>query len=68
MISVGTAVTFVDGDDDTTTTYEFVATDGSFDTGPLSESQSYSVTFQKAGTFTYADKNDPTIKGTIVVQ
>jgi plastocyanin len=67
-VPVGGAVTWVNADDDTTRTYEFVATDGSFDTGPLGESDTFSVTFQKAGTYTFTEKNDPTIKGTIVVQ
>ena len=67
-VPVGGAVTWVDADDDTTRTYEFVATDGSFDSGPLGESDTYSATFQKPGTYTFTEKNDPNIKGTIVVQ
>jgi plastocyanin len=67
-VAVGGAVTFRDADDDTTRTYQLVASDGSFDTGVLSESDTYVITFQKPGTHEYQDKNDPSIKGTIVVQ
>ena len=46
-IPVGGAVTWVNADDDTTRTYEFVATDGSFDSGPLGESDEFGVTHKR---------------------
>ena len=67
-IVVGTAVTFVNEDDDTTKTYDLATADGSFDSGVLAESDSSTITFQQAGTFTFADKTDPAIKCTITVQ
>jgi plastocyanin len=67
-VPVGSAVTWVDADDDTTRTYQFVATDGSFDTGVLGESDTYTFTFQKAGTYDFVEKNDPNLKGSVTVQ
>jgi plastocyanin len=68
QVPVGAAVTWVNADDDTTRTYQFVASDGSFDTGVLGESDTYGYTFQKAGTYNFSEKNDPNIKGVIIVQ
>jgi plastocyanin len=68
QVPVGTGVTFQDMDDDTTRTYHLVSTDGSFDTGVLSEGGSYVITFQKAGTLEYQDKDDPNIKGKIIIE
>jgi plastocyanin len=68
QVQVGRAVAFLDTDDDNTRTYHLVSADGTFDSGILGESGSYSVTFQKAGTYQFQDKSDPSIKGTIIVQ
>jgi plastocyanin len=68
QVTVGSAVTIQDTDDDATRTYHLVSSDGTFDTGILSESGSYTVLFQKAGTYQFQDKEDPTIKGTITVR
>lgn len=44
------------------------ADDNSFDTGVLGQGQSGSITFSKAGTYTYHCSVHPYMKGTIVVQ
>lgn len=44
------------------------ADDQSFDTGILDQGQSGSVTFSKAGTYTYHCSAHPNMKGTIIVQ
>jgi plastocyanin len=68
VIPVGTAVTFVNQDDDTTKTYDLATADGAYDTGSLAESDSSTITFQKAGSFTFSDKTSPAITCTITVQ
>lgn len=68
QVPVGSAVTFQDMDDDTTRTYHLVSSDGTFDTGVLQEGGSYIITFQKPGTIEYQDKDDPSIKGKIIVE
>ncbi len=68
QVPVGTAVSFVDMDDDATRTYHLVSADGKFDTGVLGEGGSYIITFQQPGTIEFQDKSDPNIKGKIVVQ
>lgn len=44
------------------------ATDGSFDSGLLSKDQTFSHTFNEAGTFDYFCKPHPTMKAKIIVQ
>lgn len=44
------------------------ADDSSFDTGVLAQGQSGSITFSKAGTYTYHCSVHPMMKGTIIVQ
>lgn len=44
------------------------ADDGSFDSGALSTSDVFGNLFDKAGTFTYHDTLDPTMKGTVIVR
>jgi plastocyanin len=66
-VPVGSAVTWLDTDDDNTRTYEFVADNGSFTTGTLGQGGSFTYTFQKAGTYSFHEKSDPSIKGTVVV-
>lgn len=68
QIVIGGAVTFVNGEDDTTKQHHLVADDGSFDTGVLDPGATYPFTFQKAGTFSFQDQLNPNIKGTITVK
>ena len=68
QIPVGTAVTFVNGEDDSTRTYEFVSDQGNLDTGVLQPGDTYEITFPVGCTVTFHDKTDSSIKGTIAVQ
>ena len=44
-------------------THHIVADDGSFDTGVLTPGQSYLVTFETPGTYSFHDALNPSIKG-----
>ncbi len=66
-VKVGEPVTFYDGEDDNTVEHRIVADDGSFDTGVLSPGESYSVSFDSTGTYSYHDALDSSIKGTVIV-
>jgi hypothetical protein len=63
------AVTFVNEDDDlppAQENHEIVFSNG-VDTGVLTPGMFYSITFQKAGTYTFTDKLHPEISGTITI-
>jgi len=64
-VSAGTTVKWTNQDADAHTV---TADDGSFDSGQLSQGQSFSFTFSKAGTFSYICGNHPTMLGKVVVQ
>lgn len=64
-VKVGDKVTWTNQD---SVGHSATADDNSFDTGVLSRGQSGSVTFSKAGTYTYHCSVHPTMKGTIIVQ
>jgi len=50
------------------TTYTVIAVDGSFDSGPLRQGESFSYTFNEVGTFQFEEKRDPVyLYGQIVV-
>lgn len=64
-VKKGTTVTFTNSD---SASHTVTADDGSFDTGNISSGASQTITFSKAGTFTYHCSVHPTMKGTIIVQ
>ena len=64
-IKAGTAVTWTNND---TTTHTVTADDGSFDSGHLSGSASFTFTFAKAGTFTYHCAIHSSMTATVTVQ
>ncbi len=66
--TVGDPVTFYNSEDDNTVNHHMVADDGSFDTGVLKPGDSYSVTFEAPGTYSFHDVLGSSIKGTITVK
>ena len=60
-------VVFTNAEDDITVQHQFVAVDGSFDTGPLDAGVRYLVYFDKETTVPFIDKLDPKLTGTVVV-
>ncbi|MDP3941180.1 MAG: cupredoxin family copper-binding protein [bacterium] len=64
-VKVGDSVTWTNRD---SVGHSATADDGSFDTGVLSQGQTGSVTFTKAGTYTYFCSVHPNMKGTVIVQ
>ncbi len=64
-VKAGTEVTWTNSDD---ATHTATADDGSFDTGDLDKGDSKSVTFDKAGSFTYYCRFHPFMKATVEVQ
>jgi plastocyanin len=64
-VAAGTTVTWTNADG---AAHTATADDGSFDSGPLAQGQTFSHTFDTAGTFTYICTIHPTMKGTITVQ
>lgn len=64
-VKVGDTITWTNND---STEHSATADDGSFDTGLFSQGQSKTVTFKKAGTFTYHCSAHPYMKGTVIVQ
>ena len=74
QVKVGSTVTFTNED---TTSYQLVLAnvltkssdnlDTDITSDPLGKGSSFSYTFDKVGTFTFADKSNTTIKGTIIV-
>lgn len=65
-VKVGTKVTFVNEDSVTHTATS--SSNAPIDSGNLTKGQSYTVTFTKAGTYSYTCTIHPYMKGTIVVQ
>jgi plastocyanin len=63
-VQVGTTVTWINKD---STTYHVVSDTGAFDSGNLASGQSYSFTFNQAGSFPYHCSIHPSMTGTIVV-
>jgi plastocyanin len=63
-IEVGTTVTWENYD---TATHTVTADDGSFDSGDLAQGDTFSHTFDKAGTFTYHCNFHPNMIATITV-
>lgn len=66
-IPLHAGVVFENADDDSSVQHEFVADDGSFDTGPLDAGVRYLVYFDKEATVPFIDKLHPSLTGTIVV-
>ncbi len=64
-VEAGTEVTWTNSDD---AAHTATADDGSFDTGDLDRGDSKSVTFDKAGSFTYYCRFHPFMKATVEVQ
>lgn len=64
-VKVGDKVTWTNKD---SVGHSATADDGSFDTGVLAQGKSGSVTFKRAGTYTYHCSIHPNMKGTIVVE
>ncbi len=64
-IKAGDSVTWTNQD---SVGHSATADDGSFDTGILAQGSSGTITFSKAGTFTYHCKVHPMMHGTIIVQ
>ena len=64
-VKAGTAVTWTNKD---TTTHTVTADDGSFDSGHLSGSATFTFTFAKAGTFTYHCAIHSSMTATVTVQ
>ena len=64
-VKVGDKITWTNQD---SAGHSATADDNSFDTGVIGQGQSGSITFSKAGTYTYHCSVHPMMKGTIVVQ
>jgi plastocyanin len=64
-VAVGTTVTWTNSD---TVPHTATATDRSFDSSILDPGQSFSYTFEEAGTFDYTCLVHPQMEGTIVVR
>lgn len=64
-VKVGDNVTWTNQD---SAGHSATADGGNFDTGILAQGQSRSITFNKAGTYTYHCSVHPMMKGTIIVQ
>lgn len=64
-IKVGDSVTWTNQD---SVGHSATSDDGSFDTGILAQGKSGSITFSKAGTYTYHCSVHPMMHGTITVQ
>jgi len=64
-VKAGDSITWTNQD---SVGHSATADDNSFDTGVLPQGQSKSITFSKAGTYTYHCSVHPTMKGTVVVQ
>jgi plastocyanin len=64
-VAVGTTVTWENHDG---MSHNVIADDGSFKSPDLGSGQTFSFTFQKAGTYPYSCHIHPSMKGTVVVQ
>jgi hypothetical protein len=63
----GAGVLFINAEDDNTSQHEFVADEGSFDTGVLDPGGQYYVVFTGAGIVSFHDTMNPDITGEIVI-
>ena len=64
-VAVGTTVTWINND---TVPHTVTATDGSFNSGNLNPGESFSFTFESAGTFDYICNYHPNMTGTVIVE
>lgn len=64
-VPMGTEVTWTNADP---VPHTVTADDGSFDSGPLDQGGTFSMTFNEAGEVAYACAIHPTMKGTVTVQ
>lgn len=64
-VPTGTEVTWTNADP---TAHTVTADNGSFDSGPLDQGGTFSMTFNEAGEVAYACAIHPTMKGTVTVQ
>jgi plastocyanin len=64
-VKVGDTVTFTNND---SVAHTVTADDSSFDTGNIAQGESKTVTFDKAGTFSYHCTNHSNMTGTVVVE
>jgi plastocyanin len=64
-VAVGDTVTFTNAD---AAPHTATATDGSFDTGELTQGQSATITISQAGTFDYFCAVHPSMKASITAQ
>ena len=64
-IAAGTTVTWTNND---TTAHTVTAADGSFDSGNLAPGDSFSFTFEDAGTFDYVCSYHPNMQGSVEVE
>ena len=64
-IAVGTTVTWTNSD---TVPHTATATDGTFDSGVFDPGETFSYTFEEAGTFDYTCLIHPEMQGSIVVR
>ena len=64
-VPAGTTVTWQNDD---SAPHTATASDGSFDSGSLDQGQTFSHTFEAAGTFEYACAIHPTMTGTVTVE
>jgi plastocyanin len=64
-VSVGATVTWENRD---TVNHNVIADDGSFTSPDLGPGQTFSFTFARAGTYSYACHIHPSMKGTVVVR
>jgi plastocyanin len=62
---MGTTVTWTNDDG---VNHTVTSDQGAFDSGPLATGQTFSQTFNQAGTFTYHCTIHPSMQGTVVVQ
>jgi amicyanin len=65
-VAVGTKVTFIN-EDPTPHTATGTGSSASINSGNLNQNQRYTVTFSKAGTYSYSCTIHPYMKGTVVV-
>jgi plastocyanin len=65
MVKVGTKVTWTNHDG---VAHTVTADNKAFSSGPITSGKSFSFTFTKAGTYSYACSIHTVMKGTIIVQ
>ncbi len=63
-VPVGTTIVVTNAD---AATHTFTAVDGTFDSGPLAQNDTFEFTFTEAGEFPYSCNFHPSMTGTIVV-